>query len=79
MKGVSNNDSSSKLTDLYNLLLMRIVENPKNDLSHSKINTITRKVCTYYVRYYSVSFLCSIHAMYNIFNCDQNQHLLLKL
>ena len=34
-KGVSNDDSSSKLTDMQNELLMSIVDTPETDLSHS--------------------------------------------
>ena len=46
-KGGSNNESSSKLTDIQNSLLMRIVDTPEKDVSHSEANIITRKLRTY--------------------------------
>ena len=45
-KGVSKDDSSSKLMDLQNILLTRIVETLEKNVSHYERNIFTRKVCT---------------------------------
>ena len=55
-KRVSNDESSSKMTDLQNILLMRMFETTENDVSHSGINIITRKVHNYFVKLYFVLF-----------------------
>ena len=45
-KGNRNNDSTPKVTDLQNHLLMSIFDTTEKDVSHGEGGKLTRKVCT---------------------------------
>ena len=48
-KGNKYDDSSTKLTNIQNELLMSIVATHEKYLSHGEIESVTRKVCLYSV------------------------------
>ena len=57
---------------------MSIIDTPKKDLSNFDGKYDMRKVVTYSVKVPLTLFYCSIFAMYNIFNSDKRQRLMLK-
>ena len=78
-KGGDNNyNSSPQVSRLNNSLLMSIIDTPEKDLSNSEGKSVTRKFLTSLVESYSTLFSCSVRAMYNRVNSDQNQRLKLK-
>ena len=77
-KDDKNDDSSPKIINLHNTLLMCIVDATENDLLHGEGKSVIRKVCSSSVKSYSTLFSCSVRAMYNKGHRTQNQRLMLK-
>ena len=71
-KGDRNDDSSPKFTHIHNTLLMSIIDTTGNNFYLGKGKSVTRKVRTSPVNYYSTLFLCSISAKYNRFCCAKS-------
>ena len=77
-RGKNNYNSSPQITRPHILLLMSIFDTPEKDLSNVDSKYDMRKVRTSSVKLSSTLFYCSMHAMYNIFDCAQKQRLVLK-
>ena len=73
-----NNNSTGHLNHIQKSLLMSIIDTPENDVSNFASKVYKRKIRTSLINSSSTLFSCSIWSMYNRFNRDQNQRLMLR-